>query len=437
MSSDRGASQQTFDFGDDVEPTLPANLLRQELTDPASIDTPSLSVLPDADLMEQIVDPRNLDRAWRQVKSNRGAPGPDGMTIKAFESWCPEHWPAVKQQLLDGTYRPSPVRRKTIPKDGGGERSLGIPTVRDRVVQTALVHVIEPIFDFTFYDRSFGFRHGRGCHHALECVEQLLNAGYVYVVDADLKSYFDTIPKDRLMQLVQQSISDRRVLRLIQKYLDQELDHHMATLNHQMVRYADDFVILCRTAEEAQAALAAVQQWVTANGLTLHPTKTQIVDSREKRFAFLGYSFRGNLCFPREKSHTKLQDRLRALTPRKSGESLHCTIQKLNSTLRGWFGYFHDCHPSVFSAIDSHLRARLRRLLLKRHSRNPKRLCRTWRWPNAFFAEQGYTALVKPMLVSFNPIWATTDWRAVCGRTACTVLREGSRNSMRFPYPYQ
>ncbi len=125
MSSDRGASQQTFDFGDEVEPTLPANLLRQELTDPASIDTPSLSVLPDADLMEQIVDPRNLDRAWRQVKSNRGAPGPDGMTIKAFESWCPEHWPAVKQQLLDGAHRPSPVRRKTIEKEGGGARLLG------------------------------------------------------------------------------------------------------------------------------------------------------------------------------------------------------------------------------------------------------------------------------------------------------------------------
>jgi len=141
MSSDRGASQQTFDFGDEVEPTLPANLLPQELTDPASIDTPSLSVSPDADLMEQIVDPQNLDRAWRQVKSNRGAPGPDGMTIKAFESWWPEHWPAVKQQLLDGTHRPSPVRRKTIPKDGGGERSLGIPNVLDRLIQQASTKV--------------------------------------------------------------------------------------------------------------------------------------------------------------------------------------------------------------------------------------------------------------------------------------------------------
>ena len=150
------------------------------------------------------------------------------------------------------------------------------------------------------------------------------------------------IPKDRLMQLVQQSISDRRVLGLIQKYLDQE-----------------------------------------------------IVDSREQSFAFLGYSFRGHLRFPREKSHAKLQTRLRELTPRKSGESLQCTIQKLNSTLRGWFGYFRHCNPQVFSAIDPRVRVRLRRLLLKRHRLNPRRLCRNWRWPNAFFSTNGLYGLSK------------------------------------------
>ena len=139
---------------------------------------------------------------------------------------------------------------------------------------------------------------------------------------------------------------------LINLYLN-PLDHHMAGLDYQMVRYADDFVILCRTAEEAQAALAEVQQWVTTHGLTLHPTKTQIVDSREKSFAFLGYSFRGTLRFPREKSYDKLQDRLRELTPRKSGVSLECTIQQLNSTLRGWFGYFRHCPviPTSFGTL--------------------------------------------------------------------------------------
>ena len=376
-------------------------------------------------LIDKVYSLDTLHFAARRVVYKKGAAGVDHQTVDEFSENDREELLRLQERLRTDTYLPSAVRRAWIPKPGSDEkRPLGIPTVRDRVVQTALVHVIEPIFDFTFHDRSFGFRRGRGCHHALECVEQLLNAGYVYVVDADLKSYFDTIPKARLMQLVQQSISDRRVLGMIQKYLDQEimeelslwtpeagvpqgavlspvlsnvylnpLDHQMATLNYQMVRYADDFVILCRTAEEAQSALAEVQQWVTANGLTLHPTKTQIVESREKSFAFLGYTFRGNLRFPREKSHAKLQDRLRELTPRKSGESLPCTIQKLNSTLRGWFGYFRHCHPQVFSAIDSHLRARLRRLLLKRHRLNPNRLCRTWRWPNAFFAEQGLYSL--------------------------------------------
>ena len=177
--------------------------------------------------------------------------------------------------------------------------------MRDRVVQKALVHVIEPIFDATFHERSFGFRHGRGCHDALRCVENLLNEGYVYVVDADLKGYFDSIPKDRLQEMVRQKISDRRVLELIKQFLDQgimeelriwtpeagvpqgavlspvlsnvylnPLDHEMAGRGFQMVRYADDFVILCRSREEAEAALSVVRQWVAAYGLTLHPEKT-------------------------------------------------------------------------------------------------------------------------------------------------------------------
>ena len=372
-------------------------------------------------LIDKVYAPDNLFFAARRVVYKKGAAGVDHQTTDDFSENDRTELQQLHEQLRTDVYHPDAVRRAWIPKPGSDEkRPLGIPTVRDRVVQTALVHVSEPIFDATFHDRSFGFRHGRGCHHALECVEQLLNAGYVYVVDADLKSYFDTIPKDRLMQLVQQSISDRRILGLIQKYLDQEimealsqwtpeagvpqgavlspvlsnlylnrLDHLMAGLDYQMVRYADDFVILCRTPEEAQAALGEVQRWVTANGLTLHPTKTQIVDSRETSFSFLGYSFRGKLRFPQAKSTEKLQNRLRELTPRKSGQSLQCVIANLNRTLRGWFGYFRHCHPSVFQSIDSHLRVRLRRLLLKRHRRNPKRLCRTRRWPNSFFADLG------------------------------------------------
>jgi RNA-directed DNA polymerase len=376
-------------------------------------------------LIDKVFDPRNLACAAGKVLHKQGAAGVDRQTVGDFAEDEREELLCLHRELREETYRPHPVRRAWIPKPGSAEqRPLGIPTVRDRVVQTALVHVIEPILDHTFHERSFGFRHGRGCHDALRCVEELLEAGLVYVVDADLKSYFDTIPKDRLLDLVRQQISDSRVLRLIGQYLDQSileelrtwtpetgvpqgavlspvlanlylngLDHQMAAAGFQMVRYADDFVVLCRTLEEAQAALATVQAWVEAAGLVLHPTKTRIVDSREESFAFLGYSFRGKLRFPRKKSHEKFTDRIRELTPRKSGQSLEVMIQRINRTLRGWFNFFRHCHWSIFPEYDRMVRQRLRRMLLKRNRLNPRRLSRTERWPNAFFAEHGLYSL--------------------------------------------
>lgn len=376
-------------------------------------------------LIDKVYHPLNLHVAARKVLGKAGAAGVDGQTVEDFDEHGREELRRLHEQLRADSYRPALVRRAWIPKLGSPEkRPLGIPTVKDRVVQTALVHVIEPILDNTFHDRSYGFRHGRGCHQALERVEALLAAGYVYVVDADLQSYFDTIPKDRLLALVRRHISDTRVLRLIERYLNQgileelrtwvpetgvpqgavlspvlsnlylnPLDHRMAELGYEMVRYADDFVILCRTAEEAHAALAEIQRLVSAAGLTLHPTKTQIVDARERSFGFLGYSFRGAWRFPRDKSQAKMRTRLRQLTPRKSGHSLDYMIRRLNRTLRGWFHYFHHCHPWTFEDYDGYVRKRLRRMLLKRHRRNPKRLSRTRRWPNAYFVEQGLCSL--------------------------------------------
>lgn len=183
--SDRGASQRELDFGDEEERTLLANLLRPECTDPAFGDTPSLSVSSETDLMEVIVDPRNVERAWRQVRRNRGAPGPDGVTITEFEGWCVEHWPTVRRQLLDGTYRPSPVRRKTIPKDGGGERQLGIPNVLDRLIQQAICQVLTPIFDPGFSESSFGFRPGRSAHGAAKQAQQIIRQRHEHCVDVD------------------------------------------------------------------------------------------------------------------------------------------------------------------------------------------------------------------------------------------------------------
>jgi RNA-directed DNA polymerase len=331
----------------------------------------------------------------------------------------------MHEQLRDDLYRPAAVRRTWIPKPGSKDkRPLGIPTIRDRVVQTALVHVIEPIFDHTFHAHSYGFRRGRGCHQALARVEELLTAGYVYVVDADLKSYFDTIPKDRLLDMVRSQISDRRILRLIEMYLEQEileelkhwtpeagvpqgavlspllsniylnpLDHHMHDSGFEMVRYADDFVILCRRIEEAERALEVVHAWVSSAGLTLHPEKTHIVDSRVTSFDFLGYSLRGKLRFPRGKSTAKQRERIRSLTPRKSGESLPCILGRLNRNLRGWHAYFRPCHWSIFQEFDELIRRRLRRILLQRHRRNPRRLPENRRWPNQYFSELGLYSL--------------------------------------------
>jgi RNA-directed DNA polymerase len=376
-------------------------------------------------LIDKVFDVRNLDSAARKVVYKKGAPGVDRQTVEDFDEQERQELENLQHQLREDTYRTSPVRRAWIPKPGSSEkRPLGIPTVRDRVVQTALVHVIEPILDNTFHDRSYGFRHGRGAHDALRRVEELLEAGYVYVVDADLKSYFDTIPKDRLLALVQQLISDSRVLQLIKMYLDQGImeelqtwtpasgvpqgavlspvlanlylnpcDYRMAALGYEMVRYADDFVILCRTQEDAEAALREVQAWVTENGLILHPTKTQIVDFREKSFSFLGYSFRGRFRFPRAKSHEKLVLRIRELTPRNSGESLEQMVYRLNSMLRGWFNYFRHCFWNLFKDYDQLIRRRLRRLLQKRHRLNPQRTTAEQRWPNAYFTAQGLFSL--------------------------------------------
>jgi RNA-directed DNA polymerase len=376
-------------------------------------------------LIDKVFNERNLFYSALKVLGNKGAAGVDRQTVGDFEAHLREELARLHHELREDQYRPSAVRRTWIPKPGSTEkRPLGIPSVRDRIVQTALVHVIEPILDATFHEQSYGFRRGRGCHDALRRVDELLEAGYVYVVDADLKAYFDTIPKDRLLAIVQQKISDGRVLALIKAYLEQgvledmktwtpeagvpqgavispvlanaylnPLDHHMAGQGFQMVRYADDFVILCQTQEEADTALSEVRQWVEEAGLTLHPDKTHIVDSRVANFCFLGYSFRGKLRFPRPKSHQKIIDRIRQLTPRKTGQSLEFTLHRLNSTLHGWYNYFRYCHWSIFRTYDGYIRARIRRILLKQNRRNPRRMFSHQRWPNAFIAGHGFVSL--------------------------------------------
>jgi RNA-directed DNA polymerase len=377
-------------------------------------------------LNDKVYAELNLYTAARKVTAKEKAAGVDGQSCEAFEEYLLVETRQLSEQIKSQTYRPRAVRRVHIPKPGrpNETRPLGIPTVRDRVVQRAIVNVIEPILDHQFHERSFGFRHERGAHDALRIVEQKLQDGYVYVVDADLKGYFDTIPKDRLLTLIKEHISDSRMLQLIKLFLDQSileelhewtpiagvpqgavlspvlsnlylnpLDHKVAGEGFEMVRYADDFVVLCRSRIEAEAALQMITEWVEAAGLTLHPTKTKIVDSRSESFAFLGYSFRGAKIYPRRESLAKMKARIKELTPRKRPGSMMSIAKELNRVLIGWFGYFRHCRWTIYKDLDAKIRSRLRRLLLKRHRKNPERLHRQKRWPNAYFAKAGLYSL--------------------------------------------
>ena len=377
-------------------------------------------------LIDKVYAPLNLFTASRKVTGKRKAAGVDGQSCEAFEEHLLVETRRLSDEIRTGSYCPNAVRRVHIPKPGrpNETRPLGIPTVRDRVVQRAIVNVIEPILDHQFHERSFGFRHGRGAHDALRIVEQKLQAGCVYVVDADLKGYFDTIPKDRLLALVQEHISDSRMLHLIKLFLDQNileelrewtpvagvpqgavlspvmsnlylnpLDHQMSDSGFEMVRYADAFVVLFHTQSEAESALQMITAWVETAGLTLHPTKTKIVDSRVESFAFLGYSFRGDQIYPRRESLAKMKTRIKELTPRKRPGSIERIAAELTSVLRGWFGYFRHCRWTIFKALDAKIRSRLRQLLLQRHRNNPQGLPRTQRWPNDFFAKAGLYSL--------------------------------------------
>lgn len=377
-------------------------------------------------LYDKVYTVTNLTFASLTVLGNQGAAGVDHQTVEKFHEHQLEELNGLMEDLRTGKYQPHAVKRVWIPKPGSPEgRPLGIPTVRDRVVQTALLNVLEPIFDITFAEHSYGFRKGRGCHHALERIEVLLKDGYTYVVDADLKAYFDTIPKERLLDRVGERISDRSVLGLVKKFLEQgvmdglseftpekgtpqgavispllanlylnPLDHLMAEAGFEMIRYADDFVIMCRSREDAERALEKVKHWVEENGLTLHPTKTKVVNSQTDGFDFLGYTFRGRLRLPRKKSLDKLKDSVRAKTKRTNGSSLYCTAASLSSTLQGWFGYFKHCHWNVFTDIDGWIRMRLRSILRKRQGgRGRGRGSDHKRWPNAYFAKYGLFSL--------------------------------------------
>lgn len=368
-----------------------------------------------------------LEAAFRRVKSNGGAPGIDHVTIARFEENLAVELPALSKALLDGSYRPAAIKRVWIPKPGSKDkRPLGIPTVRDRVVQCAIRFALEPIFEKEFLDSSFGFRPGRSCHKALKRVWTGLKTGRAVVLDADLRKCFDTIPHGLIMRGLEEKISDGTLLNVIRLFLKQGvmqtgdlqgwktetdegtpqgsvispllanialhgLDVAAEAEDFELVRYADDFVVLCKDREQAGSALALVKAWVHNSGMSLHPEKTLIVDfNAGESFVFLGHEFKDGFVYPKRTSLKRLQDKIRAEVPRNSGRSLAATISSLNPILRGWYQFFRYCRHWVFKNQDAFTRRRLRSMLSRRAGKNLHGGRQdNAKWKNAFFDERG------------------------------------------------
>ena len=374
-------------------------------------------------LTDKVYALKNLEASWDKVRRNQGAAGVDGQSVMKFGSQAQRYLEELQLALKEGRYTPQDVLRCWIPKPGSDAmRPLGIPVVKDRVVQGALRNVLEPIFERHFVEHSYGFRPGRSCMDALGRVDELLKAGYAWVVDADIRSYFDTIDHGLLVGEVEREVADGSVIALLRSYLKQgvmdgakswkpaagtpqgavispllaniylhPVDLALRGAGYAMVRYADDLVILCKSEDEAIGALESLRAEMGTRKLELHPEKTRIVDATQPGgFEFLGYRFELGRRFARRKSEKALRDKIRIKTKRTSGKSLLSIIKEINPVLRGWFNYFKHAHKATFPPLDGWVRMRLRSILRKRHKRKGKgRGADHQRWPNAYFRELG------------------------------------------------
>jgi group II intron reverse transcriptase/maturase len=349
--------------------------------------------------MEQVVERENMLQALRRVQQNKGAPGVDGMDVKSLTPFLKEHWQGIRAELLDDAYKPKPVRRVEIPKPDGGVRLLGIPTVLDRLIQQALLQVLTPVFDPGFSEHSYGFRPGRSAHQAVKEARKYIEEGYRYTVDIDLEKFFDRVNHDRLMARVARKVKDKRVLRLIRRYLQagvmvngvcieseegtpqggplspllanimlDDLDKELEKRGHRFARYADDCNIYVKTPRAGERVMASVREFVEKRlKLKVNEKKSKV--DRPWKLKFLGLTFTPNMK-PRiriaPKALERFKERIRELTQRSRGISLERRLGELNTYLRGWIGYFRLADTqSVIEDLDSWIRHRLRACLLK------------------------------------------------------------------------
>ncbi len=376
-------------------------------TEPSPAGREPESRAEDARLMEQVVEPDNARAVLERVRSNRGAPGADGMPVAELPGWLRENWPALRASLLDGSYRPQPVRRVEIPKPGGGMRMLGIPTVVDRFVQQMLLQVLQRRLDAEFSEHSFGFRPGRSAHQAVARAQEYLAEGCRWVVDIDLERFFDRVNHDVLMGRLAKRVRDKRVLRVTRAFLNagvmedglvsptdegtpqggplspllsnvllDDLDRELERRGLRFVRYADDCNIYVCSPRAGERVMASVTRWLEKK-LKLRVNRAKSAVARPWERKFLGFSFTRHREPKRRiapQSVAGFKHRVRSLTRRSTGRSLRAVVAKLGSYLRGWCGYFGFCQtPSVLRDLESWVRRRLRSLVWKQWKRGRTR----------------------------------------------------------------
>lgn len=357
--------------------------------------------------MEEVCERENCKQALRRVKANKGSAGVDGMTVQQLPGYLKQHWPAIREQLLSGTYKPQPVRRVEIPKPDGGVRKLGIPTVLDRFIQQAVMQVLQSRWDRTFSDHSYGFRPGRSAHQAVEAAQQYVAEGYRWCVDLDLEKFFDRVSHDKLMARIETRVSDRRMLKLIRTFLKagvmegglvspvdegtpqggplspllsnivlDEFDRELERRGLRFARYADDCNVYVRSRRAGERVMASITRFITTKlKLKVNEQKSAVARPWERKF--LGFSFTWDR-EPRRrvapKAVLRFKERVRGLTSRTKGVSVERMAEELARYLRGWLGYFGQCQtPSVLRSLEEWTRHRLRSVIWKQWKRGSVR----------------------------------------------------------------
>src|SRR5208283_2496550 len=406
MDDKRQKSQLELAWGEEAKGEAPKLIPAGTESSAAKCGTENPAIIEP--LMEEVCERENCKQALKRVKANKGSPGVDGMTVHELPGYLRQHWPAIREQLLNETYKPQPVRRKEIDKpDGGGVRKLGIPTVLDRFIQQAVMQVLQKRWDRAFSNHSYGFRPGRSAHQAVEAAQQYIVAGYRWVVDLDLEKFFDRVSHDKLMAKIAERVSDKRLLKLIRAFLRagvmegglvspvdegtpqggplspllsnlvlDEFDRELERRGHRFARYADDSNIYVRTRRAGERVMKSLTRFIGAQlKLQVNQQKSAVARPWERKF--LGFSFTRDRKPKRRiapKAVQRFRERARELTSRTRGISTTRMAKELALYLRGWIGYFGKCEtPSVLQSLEEWTRRRLRSAIWKQWKRGKVR----------------------------------------------------------------